>query len=308
MKINFYYQTPLISCTLLAAEKLLNFYREEYPDIEFVYHDYRFIPRKEPVPNSELSKIYDNPAAAGFVIIENDENKKYFLICYSDNLGFLFMPYFHDLENCVEVLAAIGVHSDAIRFKQHPYIKYTPIGYFQHEKPLEDEAQKLYKLNIPEVIPKKPFFRSNDSPYLFRKYLLENDNRFDIKVGRIDREDFISELARYSINIDINSVAEISCRTADSFAVGSALIRPKLTIQFHNKLIPDYHYAAVKCDDLSDWPTLADAYIERFEDLKKDPDYVRFLSINGRKWYEENATIDAHCNILKEVIDLNKLK
>jgi hypothetical protein len=90
--------------------------------------------------------------------------------------------------------------------------------------------------------------------------------------------------------------------------VKSALIRPKLTIKYHNELIPDYHYASLRCDDLGNWKSVADAYIDRFEELKKHPDEIEFLSNNGRKWYEENATIDAHVNILKKVIDLNKLK
>jgi AraC-like DNA-binding protein len=60
----------------------------------------------------------------------------------------------------------------------------------------------------------------------------------------------------------------------------TALIRPKLTLKFHNNLIPDFHYAAVDCDDLSDYPKLADAYIDKFEYLKSNPEHVKFLADN----------------------------
>lgn len=304
MKINFHFQTPLDCSSLISAERLYNICKIDHPEIDFSYYDYRKTDFKEPIPIEELSKFKHNYAANAFIIIENDENKKYFLISYADTIRTIFDPFF-DLENCVELFASIGVHDNNMTYTPLD-IKYTPIGYFQDQKRAEDKSQELYKINNPKIIPDKLYFRTGN-PYLFRKYLI-NDDRFDIRVGRTSPEDFITEMSKYLINIDINSVAEISCRTADAFALGSALIRPKLSIKYHNKLIPDYHYAAIKCDDLSDYPMLADSYIERFEELKKDPDFTNFISINGRKWYEENCTIDAHVNILKKLIDFNKLK
>jgi hypothetical protein len=114
-------------------------------------------------------------------------------------------------------------------------------------------------------------------------------------------------MATFGVIIDINSVAEISGRTTDAFGLGAALVRPKLGIKYHNPLIPDYHYAVVKCDDLADYPALADAYIERFNEVIKDKEFIHFLSVNGRKWYEENCTIKAHVDLLSELIDINKL-
>jgi hypothetical protein len=125
---------------------------------------------------------------------------------------------------------------------------------------------------------------------------------------RVPPAEFIDIISKNSINVDINGAAEVSCRTFDALGLQSALIRPKLTAKQHNELIPDYHYAALKCNDLGNWKEVADAYIDRFEDLKKDPNLVQFLSENGRKWYEENATMDAHVNILKKLLDFNKLK
>ena len=329
MKINFHYQTlPHIdSSTLLAAKKLFNLCKKEYPDIEFTYCNYEFhydldydplnslIPISDAGgPITELSKFRCNRGSHAVIIIENPENRKYFLISYYDRLTGIKSIVF-ELGGCVEVFACAGVHRDDLFYRLGD-IKYTPIGSIQQGKLTEDQAQELYKLNLPRIIPPKLYFRSHANPYLFRKYLSDLDDRFDMRNGYIPEH--IEEMSKYLINIDINSMAEISCRTTDAFALGTALIRPKLTIQFHNKLIPDYHYAAVRSipppkstdphlQSMEYYKELADAYIERFEELKKDPDYVHFISVNGRKWYEENATIEAHANILKEVIDLNKL-
>jgi hypothetical protein len=109
--------------------------------------------------------------------------------------------------------------------------------------------------------------------------------------------------------MDVNSVAEISARTIDGMGLGCAVIRPELVIEYHNKLIPNYHYAKVECDDLSDFKKLSDAYIDKFEELKNNPKLVEFYSQNGRKWYEENCTLDSYVRIyLDELIDLEKLK
>jgi len=323
MKINFHYQTPHDCATHLAVERLFNIYKKEYPDIEFTYYDYRFLYYLDPDPlNSllsisdagkpitELSKFRCFNAANGAVIIENEENRKYFLISYLDRLHQIKNPVF-EVGGCVEVFACFGVHGNNITYGPDN-IKYTPIGYVQSQKRMEIRSQELYKSNPPRIIPPKLHFRSHAVPYHFRSYLSLYDDRFDMRNGLISGEEHIEEMSKYLINIDINSMAEISHRTADAFALGTALIRPELTVQFHNKLIPNYHYAAVRpitpdLQVMEYYIELADAYIERFEELKKDPDYVHFISVNGRKWYEENATIEAHANILKEVIDLNKL-
>ena len=39
-----------------------------------------------------------------------------------------------------------------------------------------------------------------------------------------------------------------------------------------------------------------------------NPEEVAFIAANGRKWYEENATMDAHVNVIKKVMNLDKLK
>jgi hypothetical protein len=309
MKLNFYYEFPTSgiaadTCHLLAAEKLFNDSKIMYPDIEFTKinsHGYTYengIPTTKSNPGCKYSHF--------FVIIENPDNKKYFVLSYWDKLidvknqnGFCW-----DLENCVEIFASAGVHTDDIFYKPIDF-NYTPISCLTIHKSGEDRAQELYKIKNKRIIPNKLHFRTGS--YLFRKYLIENDNRFDIKTERLSPKDFIDELDQYLINIDINTVAEISGRTVDILALGSALIRPKLTIKFHNELIPDYHYAAVKCEDIHDYKKLADAYIDRFEDLKKDLEYVKFISENGRAWYEENASLDAHVNILKKLINYSKL-
>lgn len=311
MTINFYFEFPVedpdienisyesssvadISSYIIPCE-LYRKFKVLYPEIKFVaINTWNHV---HLLPNGPSGKY--SPA---FVMIENAETKKYMILSYCDNINRIVPELGWDLENCVEFFAFEGVQKSDLTY-EYCGLPYTPITFTTHYKSAHDTIEKLYKNN--KRIPEKLYFRGGN--YLFRNYLSQNDSRFNIVHPVIPASEFIEELSKYSINIDLNSVAEISCRTLDSMGLKSALIRPKLTIQYHNPLIPDYHYAAVKCDDLSDYIALADAYIDRFEDLKKDPEYVNFLSENGRKWYEENATIESCFNILIKLIDPRKL-
>jgi len=309
MRLNFYYEIPTPgsiagnTCHLVAAERFLNLCKNTYPDIEFNYINSWGITYENDIPT--LRSCPGCKFSHFFVIIENPDNKKFFVISYWDSLKDIALNgTFWDLENCMGIFPSAGTHTDNVSFKPID-LDYTPIAPLTIYKSLEDRAQELYLLNIPKTTPDSLFFRGGN--YGFREYLSNNDKRFTINHERIDAAMFVEEMAKNTINIDINAVAEISGRTIDAMALGTALIRPKLSIKYHNPLIPDYHYAEVKCDDLSNLSRLADAYVEKFEELKKDKELVKFLSENGRKWYEENATIDAHVNILKKVINLNKL-
>lgn len=313
MRLNFYFDFPYVD---IDAEKVqycgsythnlasADFYRwckKTYSDIECVAHNSYVLNElgkpgpKRDGPSCKYSHFH--------FIIENPDNKKYFSISYWDKMRAMHETTYWDLENLVELFAAVGIQDNEVDFRPSPKIKYTPISYMCLHKQAEDRIEEVYMQ--PKITPEKLYFKGGS--YDFRAYMY-NDGRIQMDNDRVSPANFIDIIAKNTINVDINGAAEVSCRTFEALGLRSALIRPKLGIQYHNPLIPDYHYAALKCEDLGNWKDVADAYIERFEDLKKDPDYVEFLSSNGRKWYEENATIAAHVNILKKVVNLDKLK
>jgi hypothetical protein len=315
MRLNFYFEFPLVdnidsdnieyqggSIThTIAPSKLYTLCKKLYPEIEFKAIDSRTVDFNGNPGTKPHAPVY--PYSHFYTIIKNPDNNKYFVISYWDKLRGMSEYTFWDMKNCVEIFAAAGIQDNEIDYRPCPDINYTPISCMSLFKESEDRIQEVYKQ--PKIIPERLYFKGGE--YDIRKYLYK-DGRIEMDNVRVSPKDFIDIIAKYSINIDINGAAEISCRTLDVLGLQSALIRPRLSIQFHNPLIPNYHYADLNCDDLGNWKQVADAYIERFEDLKKDPELVHFLSVNGRKWYEENATIDAHVNILSKVINFNKLK
>lgn len=313
MRINFYWEFPYpniesdifpphyaTTSHLHSTIQLFRMCRETYPNIEFTAIDSsklneKGLPgRKEYGPADKFSHFY--------VIIENPDNKKYFVIGYWDKLRGMSPGTHWDLENMVELFAGCGVQENEKDFKPAD-IKYTPISNMCLHITADQRIQQVWQ--TPKSIPSHLYFKGGD--YDFRSHVYK-DGRIKIDNNRVSQYEFIDMLSKDAIMIDINGASEISHRTFDAFGLAAALIRPKLTIKYHNELIPDYHYAALKCDDLGDWDRVIDAYFERFEDLKKDPELIQFLAMNGRKWYEENATPKAHAALLKQLINFDKLK
>lgn len=313
MKINFYWEFPYpniesdifpahyaTTSHLHSAIQLFRMCREAYPNIEFTAIDSAHLNEYGQPGDKQFGPV--NKFSHFYVIIENPDNKKYFVISYWDKLRGMSEGTHWDLENMVELFAAIGVQENETDFKPAD-IKYTPISNMCLHITAEQRIQQVWQ--TPKTTPEYLYFKGGD--YDFRSHVYK-DGRIKIDNIRVPQYEFIDMLAKDSIMIDINGASEISHRTFDAFGLGAALIRPKLTIKYHNELIPDYHYAALKCDDLGDWNGVIDAYFERFEDLKKDPELVQFLAANGRKWYEENATVKAHASLLKQLINFDKLK
>jgi hypothetical protein len=256
------------------------------------------------------------------LVVKNPENGKYMIISFCDKAYYIGegnlsgLPESHalykyqdswgwKLKDCARVFQAYGVQGEDINYTpaQLPFT-YTPCTFSVCHYSAYLEIEKRWRDQ--KITPEKLFFRGEPTTF-FRAYV-KDDKRFEIKNARIAPDEFIREMSGNSIAIDINAIAELSCRTMDALGLGCALIRPKLLVEYHNKLIPNYHYAAVDCDDLGDFKKLADSYVAKFEELKSKPELVEFYSRNGRAWYEQNCTIDSYTNIfVNELIDLNEI-
>jgi hypothetical protein len=252
-----------------------------------------------------------------FLIIENDQTKKYIVVSYWDKLADILLHHkvtFWDLENCVEIITSSGVHSDDIYYQPTDFT-YTPFSYPVSRVELEQQIELEYASNVVKHIPDKLHFRGY--LYSFRKYL-ESDTRFNV----VDKQqnflypsEFISNLNLEKISLSLNGAGEICHRDIEILGLGNALFRQQLVVNFHNPLIPNYHYISVNVDDLditrgidNYWKELSDRYIDTFITAKKDNDFINFIAENGRRWYIENGTIDANVRILADLINLEKLK
>jgi hypothetical protein len=219
----------------------------------------------------------------------------------------------------VEIFAHAGMHLDDFSYRLSP-MKYTPIDMPVIINNEEEVINKLYYENLKNntrIIPDKLFFQSS-RPYLFREYIHNHDNRFNSVIGYDrNKEDWLIKLSKNKINIDINCVAEPSGRISQILGLGTVLIRPNTQHQFQNPLIPDYHYVEVKHDFYDPlkyeninlfYKSLADAYIDAFVRVKNDEEFLKYVSENGRNYWENYCVSDKWLKTTFSLINLNKLK
>jgi len=301
-------------CHVSVYQKLLKKLTESNKNIKFNFTDSIF---KRTIEN------YSGPACKygpHFMILENEKTKKYFLISYWDKLKDVMTsnPITNwDVENRVEVFASSGTHINDFFYKPLN-LEYTPMSYTCMTVENEKLIEELYHQKNERVYLEKPTFRGY--LYQFRSFL-ESDDRFDmksVKTSYIGNSEYMKELDNNHLNFSVNGAGEVCNRDIEILGLGTALFRTKLVAKFHNELIPNYHYISVDFDDIpaddhkhdynGHWKILSDRVHQRFMEVKDDHEYIKFVGENGRKWYEENGTVDANVNIIYNLLDFKKLK
>jgi len=273
-----------------------------YPEINFKWIDSNTIGCKG---NSHQFCKY----GVYYMIIENDENKKFIIISYSDKIKYINGAMGLDMSKCIDIITSSGVHHNDNTF-QALNVKYVPFTYILYTKHTYDNIIKIRQNEVNRVVPDKPNFMG--SLYNFRKYLLM-DNRFEVGESSLNNYDYLNKLNSYSLNLSLNGAAEICIRDMEIMGIGSALIRPKLTTKFHNELIPNYHYISVDLNEIKTKRTgnfydgQANLILKRWNEVKDDKDFINFISENGKKWFDENVPIEKHGKIALNVINLKKL-
>jgi len=246
--------------------------------------------------------------------LENPENGKYILVSYMDCLDYIYYHENFNVSKIVEILATTGTHKgEHWEFFNPSDIPSTPISNTCTTILSAEIVEECYKKSdVKKYIHNKPTFYGN--LYGFRNYL-SKDDRFDVRQAQLGCQEYIEDLYKQKICFGLNG-GEISPRDVEIMGLGSTLFRPKFrTTKTHNPLIPNYHYISVEHEDIpmiigeeqKYWGDLSDRIIERYDDIKKDDDFIKFIGENGRKWYEENGTVKAAANIIYNLLDFKKL-
>ena len=310
MVINCYYHFPEGQWnTSTYFEALYNSLKNKYTEYTINKVDSRKLPNLK--SSSGCAKY-----SYSHMIIENQENKKYFLVTYWDKMNCINNNTGWDMENCVEIITSSGTHKDDLYYEPLP-LKFTPFSYTTSRV---DVDKKIYELrdtnNANRIIPQNPMFRGY--LYLFRNYL-KKDDRFDIQSNGerdfLGYTDYIKHLNKYAINMSLNGAGQICFRDMEILGLGTALFRPKLSSNFHNQLIPDYHYISVDYDHIKNikntneyYGELKELIIKRWDEVIKDRDFIDEVASNGKKWFDENVPKEKQSEILIKIINFNKLK
>ena len=246
-----------------------------------------------------------------YMMVRNRDTNKFTLVSYWDSIKDIFeSPYcFFDLGKMQQLITSIGVVVNDIEFKPITYLKYTPFGYVPLTPECEREIEKLYEANSEKTIPDRPRFRNfpNDP---FRQFIM-NDQRFegiDKRTNLLPIAEYMAELYSHKIGLSLNGHGEICHRDMEILGMGNVLLRPKFVVNFHEPLIPDYHFVAVEFDDYKNHKDMADRFIDKYNKIKNDKDYLDFVGKNGREWYLRNGCTTGNANLLTKIVNLDLLK
>lgn len=310
MKLDVYFEKDngLHFNPIPIYEGFFEYLKRKYLDIEFSFHNSKELrtPENYGGPSSVLGSL--------FMRIVNPDNGKFLLISYWDVARNFFNVKHQDYladEKLVEFYTSIGIHSDRDFAYEacSPPIKYIPISLCLQKSTDDDLIEQIINSNIKREYKQKPRFRG--ACYAFRKYLVD-DPRFEIfniyeQDKTLEKEDYLKEMFSSKINISLNGIGESCFRDIEILGLGSALLRPKLTVKFKEQLIPNYHYASVEVKDQTNFSDLADALSEKYNWLLRNPDIAEAIAENGRQWYLRNGTTAKNIEALVDLVKIEKL-
>lgn len=309
MNITCYYDFPIGDWNNnYYFDTIYNALKNHYTNYNWTYVDSSQIVERRSEPCMKFAHPH--------MIIENTDTKKYFLISYWDKMECIQEFTGWDMENLVEIFTSSGVHSNDVYYKPLS-MDYTPFSYIVPRLDVEQTIEKLKDTNNDErIIPQKPGFKGY--LYLFRKYL-KSDDRFEVTDKSegtfLNYDSYIEHLNQFAINMSLNGAGEICHRDMEILGLGTALFRPKLTVQFNEPLIPDYHYISVDYDSIKDetdmkifYKKLSDLIIDRWQEIIVDREYINKVAKNGQEWFKRNVTKQKHAEIALKLLNFDKLK
>jgi hypothetical protein len=284
MRLEFRFEGPHTDWSVLHVfDKFYKKFINENPHIECTYVSSGMF------HNGNPSGIY----SPHIMTIINLDTKKYLIVSYWDRaIELTWECCGWEPQNMVELISSSGTK---------PEMNFTPYTYLPYSIIFDNLSKNSKKMEEKER-----------NELEFRGFLY-NERLSLSKIGDIKINDkklfpvekYFEELTNNKICLSLNGAAEICHRDIEIFSAMSALLRPKLNLQFHNELIPDYHYISFEMDNNP--IVLNKIILDRYNEVKDDIEFLRYISENGYQWYLENGTIDSNVRILKEIININKI-
>jgi len=286
MNLSFTFEKSHSNWSVLNVfNQYFNWFKKEYNQFNCEHVDISKLDKSNP------SGIY----SPHLMTIRNLDNKKYIIVSYWDKaIELTWEGNGWDNQNCVDIITSSGVSKEMGFF--------TPFSYLTYSLDFENDSEK-YRL---------PFYDKKNNNLFFRGFLY--DMRYELfKISpeivtniKIPSYNYVKELNENRINLSLNGAGEICNRDIEILSVGSVLLRPKLNQLFHNPLIPEKHYVSF---EINEDPVIQLKNIKnKFNEIKNETDFLEKIASNGLDWYKINGNVKSNVEILKKIINIEKLK
>jgi hypothetical protein len=220
------------------------------------------------------------------------------------------LQYFRDMNN------------EELLFFHNPNKVFKPFTYPVYDKNFDNWVKISSKLNRSA--------KERKQKLLFRGFLWQprqtimkyiHHKEISCTEEKLNEIDYIAYLQEYRCGISLNGQAEICNRDIEYMAVGIPIIRPTLKhTETHEPLIPNKHYIAF---DYERHPShesayfgapqehnlklISDALVARWEEVKKDYDFLEYIGENAKQWYLNYGKDTQHVQLFLSKVNLNLL-
>jgi len=277
------------------------------PYFKYIYHTiFNNIRDKHPtfnITHTQPSTLGQGiPGGMSNFQIINSDNKKSILMSFWDRGMDVFGPGWENYE-ITQYIGGLGMYLNPEEIKKKYGIVHYPFQYPLGVSSSYDYVDEFRtKYNPEEKIRKAVFI---GAVYGTRKELEEFFIKhplidwFDSSSG-IGGRDYYNKLKDYRIAISLNGNGELCLRDLEAMGLNLPVIRSEMLTQFHNPLIPDYHYIKVSepcseaCFIYRGYPmkNLAENFIYHIEKNIDDFDNLIRIANNGYNYFNEYSRPD----------------
>jgi len=288
-KLRFYFQPPFSGwMPTTIYQNLFNHYLSIYGDA--VVAD-----------NTSISynNNYGHRDGPHHLIIENEQTKHYKVVTYWDRACELLNDNCEwDNSKCLGIYSAVDAKS---------YDGIIPSSYCVYHQEIEKTINSIntdFQKKIYDNLIFRGFLYS--SRFLLDSIANSSSKTLKIHSDRLSYVDYTNEINAHKIGLSLDGAAEICNRDIEILGVGSVLLRPKLiSTGFHNPLIPEFHY--VSFETSNDPKAQLEIITEKHRMLLKDIDYMIYVAMNGRDWYNVNGSCRGNVQVLSEILNIEEL-
>jgi hypothetical protein len=309
-----------------------NFFQELYNKIILKFPEHNFIIEND---NKYENNGYGGTYSCMHMSIINPNNNKYIVISFFDNWRYLFMRH---LGWCPDLMSQF-FYCGGFNFLEYFYWKdiqkndkdvylptdidkrYFSFFYGPYNTNYDIAKTDIYnEYNLNTSIPKL-YFRGYF--WDFRKEMVKKiKNKKDIIIidkntdnNNLNYIEYLQDLAQYRAALSLPGGTEICNRDIECFSVGVPVLRPNLSVNYPDPLIPNYHYISFYdiCKYWEGYPDYASyndfqiCLIEHWNKVKNDTEYLNFISKNARDWYFKNCKLSNNVDYVLSKINLGGL-
>lgn len=162
-------------------------------------------------------------------------------------------------------------------------------------------------------------YKDMDDRMFFRCTTGRGDEKALIEQGIINEmfnplpmEEYLLKAIKHKVGLALPGAAELCHRDLDYMGIGLPMLRMEYAQEYSPDFIPNYHYIAVDRGDLPKdsnldlrgGPEYRDKYIERYNQVKNDYEFLDFIAKNALEYYEENCTPNKRVVKMLEKLEL----